>query len=171
MTQFKDKYEKENVTNGLFNYPILMAADILLYDCKVVPVGIDQKQHLELARDMVLRFNHIYSSGFTLPEPLISKTGFKIKSLDDPLKKMSKSDKGEKGIIYLLDKKEDVFSKISRSVTDGENKIKYDEKNKPGVSNLINIYSCFSGLSIEDIENKYIDLSYKDFKDDLGEIV
>jgi len=171
MTQFKDKAAKESVSNGLFNYPILMAADILLYDCTYVPVGEDQKQHVELARDMVLRFNHIYGDGLVLPDPVISKTGARVKLLNNPLKKMSKSENGEKGIIYLLDKKEDVYSKISKSVTDGENKVKYDEKNKPGVSNLMNIYSCFSDLSIEEIEKEYENLSYSDFKKNLSEIV
>ena len=171
MTQFKDKSAKESVSNGLFNYPVLMAADILLYDCTYVPVGEDQKQHVELARDIVLRFNHIYGDGLVLPDPVISKIGARVKLLNNPLKKMSKSENGEKGIIYLLDKKEDVYSKISKSVTDGENKVKYDEKNKPGVSNLMNIYSCFSDLSIEEIEKEYENLSYSDFKKNLSEIV
>lgn len=172
MTQFKDQYQKHNVTNGLFNYPILMAADILLYDCAYVPVGIDQKQHLELARDMVDRFNSIYGQqGFKSPSPLINKVGSKVKLLSDPSKKMSKSDNNEKGIIFLLDKKEDVISKISRAVTDGENKIKYDEANKPGVSNLMQIYSSIGEIEISEIEKKYENLSYQDFKKDLIDIV
>jgi len=172
MTQFKDQYQKHNVTNGLFNYPILMAADILLYDCAYVPVGIDQKQHLELARDMVDRFNSIYGQqGFKSPSPLINKVGSKVKLLSDPSKKMSKSDNNEKGIIFLLDKKEDVVSKISRAVTDGENKVKYDEANKPGVSNLMQIYSSIGEIEISEIEKKYENLSYQDFKKDLIDIV
>ena len=142
MTQFKDKSKKnENVSVGLFTYPILMAADILLYDADLIPTGIDQKQHVELARNIAIRFNNKYGDTFKIPEPMIPKVGAKIKDLKDPTKKMSKSDDSYKGTILLLDSEEDIRKKIMAAVTDSDNKIYYDEDNKPGVSNLLTIYS------------------------------
>ncbi len=165
MTQFKDKSKKvKNVSVGLLTYPILMAADILLYDADYVPVGLDQKQHVELARDIAIRFNHLYGDTFTVPEPLIPKVGAKIMALQDPTKKMSKSDTNPKNSIFLLDKEEDIRKKISQAVTDSENIIKYDPQNKPGISNLITIYSCFSNLSISEIEEKFKNSNYGTFK-------
>lgn len=173
MTQFKDKKAKQvqGVSAGLLTYPSLMAADILLYDANLVPVGIDQKQHLEMARNLAERFNHIYGDTFVLPEPYIPKTGEKIKSLSDPSKKMSKSEDDEKGCICLLDDLNIIKKKIKSAVTDSETKIKYDLTNKPGISNLLTIYSCITGLAIKDIEAKYINSNYAKFKEDLAEIV
>ena len=140
MTQYKDKSSKgENVTVGLFTYPILMAADILLYDADYVPVGIDQKQHVELARDIALRFNKTYGDTFKMPEPMMSEVGVKIMDLQEPTKKMSKSDETYKGVILLLDDEKTIRKKIMSAVTDSDNKIYYDKDNKPGVSNLLTI--------------------------------
>ena len=155
MTQYKDKSSKgENVTVGLFTYPILMAADILLYDADYVPVGIDQKQHVELARDIALRFNKTYGDTFKMPEPMMSEVGVKIMDLQEPTKKMSKSDETYKGVILLLDDEKTIRKKIMSAVTDSDNKIYYDKDNKPGVSNLLTIYSYLKNISIE--ENKDI---------------
>lgn len=153
MTQFKDKSKgKENVSVGLFTYPALMAADILLYQADYVPVGNDQKQHLELTRDLAERFNNRFGETFVLPEPLIADVGARIMSLTDPTKKMSKSDADENGRINLLDSPDVVKKKIMRAITDSESVIRYDPENKPGVSNLLSLYSVMSGLSIPDLE-------------------
>ena len=172
MTQYKDKSQKfKNIPVGLFTYPILMAADILLYDAKYVPVGQDQKQHVELTRDIAERFNKKYGDIFVVPEPLIPEVGAKIQDLQDPTKKMSKSDENQKGIIFLLDDENTIRKKIMSAVTDSENKIYYDPVNKPGISNLITIYSCFSNMNIEMVSNKFKDYNYGNFKKEVAEIV
>lgn len=172
MTQFKDKSKKrENVSVGLFTYPILMAADILLYDADFVPVGIDQKQHVELARDIAMRFNKKYGETFTIPNPLIPKVGAKIMDLQTPTKKMSKSDTEIKGIIFLLDSEEVIRKKIMSAVTDSDGKVYYDVDNKPGISNLLTIYSSFSGLSIKETEEKFKDSNYGNLKKEVADVV
>ena len=150
MTQFKDKSAKhaENINAGLFTYPVLMAADILLYQTNYVPIGADQKQHLELCRDIAQRFNGVYGDVFTIPEHLISKTGARVMSLQEPDKKMSKSDVGD-GSVFLLDDPDTIRRKIKRAVTDSETEIRFDPENKPGVSNLLSIISALSGESID----------------------
>ena len=152
MTQFKDKSAKhaENINAGLFTYPVLMAADILLYQTNYVPIGADQKQHLELCRDIAQRFNGVYGDVFTIPEPLISKTGARVMSLQEPDKKMSKSDVGD-GSVFLLDDPDTIRRKIKRAVTDSETDIRFDPENKPGVSNLLSIISALSGESIDSV--------------------
>ena len=152
MTQFKDKSARhaENINAGLFTYPVLMAADILLYQTNYVPIGADQKQHLELCRDIAQRFNAIYGDVFTIPEPLISKTGARVMSLQEPDKKMSKSDPGD-GTVYLLDDPDTIRRKIKRAVTDSETEIRFDPDSKPGVSNLLSIISALSGESIDSV--------------------
>lgn len=165
MTQFKDKSSKhKNFTCGLFTYPVLMASDILLYDIDYVPVGIDQKQHVELTRDLAERFNKKYGNTFKIPEPLITKSGTKIMDLVNPTIKMSKSSENKKGIIYLLDDVKAARKKIMSSTTDSEMVIKYDEVNKPGISNLINIYSSLTNKSISEIEEEFINKNYGEFK-------
>lgn len=172
MTQFKDKSadNKERVSVGLFDYPVLMAADILLYDTDEVPVGEDQKQHVEITRDIAQRFNSIYGEIFKLPQPLIPQVASRIMGLDDPTKKMSKSDPKENHAIKLLDTPEQIRSKISKATTDSEGKVLYDPK-RPGIYNLIEIYHIFSKLEIPEIEKKYQDLGYGDFKKDLAELI
>ena len=152
MTQFKDKSAKhaDNINAGLFTYPVLMAADILLYQTNLVPIGADQKQHLELARNIAQRFNGVYGDVFTVPEPLISKTGARVMSLQEPDKKMSKSDLGD-GSVFLLDDPDTIRRKIKRAVTDSESEIRFDPENKPGVSNLLSIISAVSGESIDSV--------------------
>ena len=165
MIQFKEKSKgKENFTVGLLTYPILMAADILYCDADLVPVGIDQKQHVELARDIAERFNNKYGKTFKLPEPLISKEGIKIKDLKDPSKKMSKSEANPNGVISLFDSPEIVSKKIMGATTDSENLVYFDEENKPGISNLLNIASVISKRSIDDIANEYKASGYGNFK-------
>lgn len=172
MTQFKDKSKKNiNFTSGLLTYPVLMAADILAYDADIVPTGIDQKQHVELARDIALRFNKKYGETFKLPEPFIKSEVTKIMDLQDPTKKMSKSSSNQKGVIRLLDDLNDIRKKIMSAVTDSESKVYYDQNNKPGISNLMNIYSCFSNLSLKEIEEKYENANYGVFKKDLADLV
>jgi len=172
MTQFKDKSKKnESVTNGLFTYPILMAADILLYDANYVPVGEDQKQHLELTRDIAIRFNNKYGETFTVPKPLIKKQGARIMSLADPNNKMSKSDTDKKATIYVLDEPKVIRKKIMSAKTDSDMAIRYDEKNKKAISNLLTIYSEFTDYSIEALEEKYKGEGYGTFKKDLAEVV
>lgn len=170
MTQFKDKSAKHanNVNAGLFTYPVLMAADILLYQTDVVPVGIDQKQHVELARDIAVRFNGVYSDTFTVPEPIISKTGKKIMSLAEPTKKMSKSDENANAIVYILDDKDTVIRKFKRAVTDSDTEIKYAE-GKDGINNLMTIYSCFTGKEFDEIEREFAGKGYGEFKLAVGE--
>ena len=171
MTQFKDKSQKhsENINAGLFTYPTLMAADILLYQTDLVPVGIDQKQHLELARDIALRFNQIYSDTFTVPEGYISTDTMKIMSLAEPTAKMSKSDENQNAVVYILDSKDDVMRKFKRAVTDSEAEVRYDPQNKPGVSNLITIYGAFTGKTAEETEREFSGKGYGDFKAAVGE--
>ncbi|MBQ7106107.1 MAG: tryptophan--tRNA ligase [Clostridia bacterium] len=172
MTQFKDKSAKhaDNVNVGLFSYPVLMAADILLYQSDLVPVGADQKQHLEIARDIATRFNHIYGDVFTIPEPYIPKIGARVMSLQDPTKKMSKSDENINSWVAILDSKDDIIRKFKRAVTDSDNRICVGE-DKPGVSNLIGIYSAVTGKSAEVITAEFEGKGYGDFKIAVGEAV
>jgi len=172
MTQFKDKSAgKESIGTGLFVYPALMAADILVYNADLVPVGDDQKQHLELTRDLAGRFNSRYGDYFTIPEPYIPKIGARIMSLDDASKKMSKSNPNPGSFIALLDPPDVIRKKISRATTDSGREVKFDPANKPEVSNLLGIYSHCAGLSIEEIEAKYDGQGYGAFKKDLAEVV
>ena len=170
MTQFKDKSAKnaENINAGLFTYPALMAADILLYKTDLVPVGVDQKQHLELARDVAQRFNQIYSDTFTIPEGYIAKDTMKIMSLAEPTAKMSKSDPNQNAVVYILDSKDDIMRKFKRAVTDSDSAVRYSE-DKPGVSNLMTIYRAFTGKSFEEIEREFDGRGYGDFKMAVGE--
>ncbi|MBQ9940382.1 MAG: tryptophan--tRNA ligase [Clostridia bacterium] len=170
MTQFKDKSLKnaQNVNAGLFTYPVLMAADILLYQADLVPVGIDQKQHIELARDIAERFNAAYSPTFTVPEPYMPKAGAKIMSLSEPEKKMSKSDDNPGAAIYLNDSRDDIIRKFKRAVTDSEMLIKYDT-DRMGIANLMNIYSCFTGKDHSEIEREFDGKGYAEFKLAVGE--
>lgn len=172
MTQFKDKSAgKEAVSAGLLTYPPLMAGDILLYGTDIVPVGEDQKQHLELTRDLAERFNKKYNDIFTIPEVSIPKVGARIMSLQDPTKKMSKSDPNKKGFISILDEPKQIEKKIKSAVTDSDGIVAFDKENKPGVSNLLTIYSIFSGESIENIVDKYEGKGYGDFKGDLAAVI
>ncbi|MBO4622623.1 MAG: tryptophan--tRNA ligase [Bacilli bacterium] len=174
MTQFKEKSKKQEsgVTSALFTYPALMAADILLYNTDLVPVGEDQVQHLELTRDLAIRFNNRYSDTFKVPEGLVTKVGARIMDLQNPLKKMSKSeDPGDKGCIFLLDPIDLIKKKIKSAVTDSDAVVKYDKANKPGISNLMTIYSCITGEDYKAIEAKYAGIGYGEFKSDLADIV
>ncbi|WP_018753801.1 tryptophan--tRNA ligase [Paenibacillus sanguinis] len=172
MTQFKDKSAgKDSVGAGLFVYPALMAADILLYNADLVPVGEDQKQHLELTRDLAGRFNHRFGDYFTLPEPYIPEVGARIMSLDDAANKMSKSNPNPGSYIALLDTPDEIRKKISRATTDSGREVKFDPANKPEVSNLITIYSQCAGLSIAEVEQRYEGQMYGPFKKDLAEVV
>ncbi len=172
MTQFKDKSAKhpENVNVGLFSYPVLMAADILLYKPDLVPVGADQKQHLEIARDIATRFNNIYGDVFTIPEPYIPKTGARVMSLQDPTKKMSKSDENLNSWVAILDSKDDIIRKFKRAVTDSDACVRFAEE-KPGISNLITIYSAVTGKSVAEVEKEFEGKGYGDFKLAVGESV
>ncbi len=172
MTQFKDKSSRhsDNINAGLFDYPVLMAADILLYNADLVPIGEDQKQHLELTRNVAVRFNNNYGSVFTVPEPYIPKVGGRIMSLAEPTKKMSKSDENPNAVVLLLDKPEDIMRKFKRAVTDSEARVEYRE-GKAGVNNLMTIYSVATGKSIESIENEFAGKGYGDFKTAVGESV
>lgn len=172
MTQFKEKSSKLNEKSiglGLFTYPVLMAADILLYNAETVPVGEDQKQHVELCRDLALRFNHRYGDIFTIPTPVIAKTGARIMSLSDPTKKMSKSE--PKGDIFLKDDITVIRKKIMSAVTDMGSEVKYDKENKPGISNLLTIYSCLKDISIEEAEKEFVGYRYGDFKKAVADVV
>lgn len=171
MTQFKDKSAKhaDNINAGLFTYPVLMAADILLYQPDLVPVGSDQKQHIELARDIAVRFNNTYSDTFKIPEPYMPKVGTRIMSLSDPTSKMSKSDLGD-GSIFLLDSKDAVIKKIKRAVTDSGSEVRFAE-GKDGINNLMSIYSAFTGKDFEEIEKEFSGKGYGDFKMAVGETV
>ena len=172
MTQFKDKSSKNvNFTTGLFTYPILMASDILLYDIDYVPVGVDQKQHVELTRDLAERFNKKYGDTFKLPEPLISKSGTKIMDLINPNIKMSKSAENKKGVIFLLDDLETARKKIMGATTDSECVVKFDMENKPGISNLINIYVSLTNKSISDVESEFSGKNYGEFKKAVADVV
>ena len=171
MTQFKDKSSKhaDNVNAGLFTYPVLMAADILLYQTDVVPVGIDQKQHVELARNIAERFNQIYPDTFTVPEPMISQSGKKIMSLAEPTKKMSKSDENQNAVVYILDDKDTIIRKFRRAVTDSDTCVRFAE-GKDGINNLMTIYSCFTGKDFAEIEREFDGKGYGDFKLAVGEV-
>ncbi|MBQ4351431.1 MAG: tryptophan--tRNA ligase [Clostridia bacterium] len=170
MTQFKDKSAKnaDNINAGLFTYPSLMVADILLYQSELVPVGVDQKQHLELTRDVAARFNQIYGDTFVVPEAYIPKETAKIMSLADPEKKMSKSDENENATVRILDPRDVIIRKFKRAVTDSGSEIRYAE-DKPGVSNLISIYSAFTGKTVEEVEREFDGKGYGDFKLAVGE--
>lgn len=172
MTQFKDKSQKhpDNINVGLFSYPVLMAADILLYQSDLVPVGADQKQHLEIARDIAIRFNNIYGDVFTVPDAYIPKAGARVKSLQDPTKKMSKSDDNANSWVAILDSKDDIIRKFKRAVTDSDNEIRMSE-DKPGISNLITIYSAVTGKTTDEVEKEFIGKGYGDFKLAVGEAV
>ncbi|MBP5236434.1 MAG: tryptophan--tRNA ligase [Clostridia bacterium] len=171
MTQFKDKSAKnaQNINAGLFTYPSLMAADILLYQTEMVPVGADQKQHVELARDIAIRFNTIYSDTFVVPEPSIIKTGHKIMSLAEPEKKMSKSDSNENAVVRILDTKDTIIRKFRRAVTDSGSEIRFAE-GKDGINNLITIYCAFTGKTVEETENEFSGMGYAEFKAAVGEV-
>ncbi len=173
MTQFKDKSAKhaDNINMGLMDYPVLMAADILLYRADVVPVGLDQRQHLEIARDIAQRFNNAYSPTFTVPEGVYMKVGAKINDLLDPTKKMSKSAENANGSVFLSDDRDAVMRKFKRAVTDSDAQIKYDPENKPGVSNLLTIYSVFAGKTVEQAEKEFAGVGYGEFKLAVGEAV
>lgn len=165
MIQFKEKSKQNsNFSVALLTYPVLMAADILYCDCDYVPVGIDQKQHVELARNIAERFNGRYGETFVLPEALISKTGTKIKDLKDPSKKMSKSEENPQGVISMFDDPEVISKKIMKATTDSDNIVKYDPENKPGISNLLNIASIVTGRSVEEIEKEFENKGYGEFK-------
>lgn len=170
MTQFKDKSARysNNINVGLYDYPVLMAADILLYDTNLVPVGHDQKQHLELTRDLVIRFNNIYGNIFVIPEPYIPTFGGRVMSLQEPNKKMSKSDENENNYIALLDSPDIIRKKMQRAVTDSGKEIRNDPE-KPGISNLLTLYSAVTDQSIADLEKQYQNLGYGAFKKDIGE--
>ncbi len=172
MTQFKDKAAKhaDNINAGLFTYPVLMAADILLFQSDVVPVGADQKQHLEITRDIAARFNSIYGDVFTIPEPYIGKIGAKIMSLQEPAKKMSKSDENVNASIFLTDTPDTVIRKFKRAVTDSDNQILYSE-DKPGIKNLIDIYSSATGKTVEEVVKEFDGKGYGEFKLAVGEAV
>lgn len=172
MTQFKDKSQKhpDNINVGLFSYPVLMAADILLYQADLVPVGADQKQHIEITRDIGSRFNNIYGDVFTLPEGFIPKAAARIKSLQDPTKKMSKSDENINSWIAILDTKDDIIRKFKRAVTDSDSRVIMSE-DKPGVSNLITIYSAVTGKTVSQVEREFEGRGYGEFKLAVGEAV
>ena len=171
MTQFKDKSAKnaDNINAGLFTYPVLMASDILLYGTDMVPVGEDQRQHVELTRDIAQRFNTVYGNVFTVPEAYMQKSGAKINSLAEPTKKMSKSDPNVNAFVAILDRRDDIVRKFKRAVTDSGAEVRYDPQEKPGVSNLMTIYSCFTGKNMEEIEREFEGRGYGDFKLAVGE--
>lgn len=172
MTQFKEKSAgQDTVSSALFTYPVLMAADVLLYQATHVPVGEDQKQHLELTRDVAERFNNRYGRTFTMPEPIIQDIGSRIMGLDDPSKKMSKSNPNKNSCVHMMDTPEDIRKKFSKAVTDSDGQVRYDWEQKPAVSNLIEIYSVFSEEEISVIEKRYEGQGYGAFKKDLAEVV
>ena len=173
MTQFKDKSAKnaDNINAGLFTYPALMAADILLYQADLVPVGEDQKQHVEICRDIANRFNGVYGETFKVPEPYIPKMGVRVMSLTSPEKKMSKSDHDQNGCVYILEKPEDIRRKFKKAVTDSEACVRFAPKEKPGVSNLMQIYAACTGRSFEEIEAEFAGKGYGDFKAAVGDAV
>lgn len=173
MTQFKDKATKnaDNLNAGLLTYPILMAADILLFQTDIVPVGIDQKQHIELTRDLAVRMNNLYGDIFKVPKDYITKVGAKVMSLQDPTKKMSKSDENPNASIYILDDKDTIIRKFKKAVTDSDSKIYYDQENKSGISNLMTIYSVATKKTIEEVEREFNNVGYGEFKVAVGEAV
>lgn len=170
MTQFKDKSAKhaDNINAGLFTYPVLMAADILLYQTDVVPVGLDQKQHVEICRDIATRFNNVYPDTFTIPEAVIAQSGMKVMSLAEPTKKMSKSDENTNAVVYILDDRDTIIRKFKRAVTDSDTVVRY-APGKDGINNLMNIYSTFTGKQTEEIEREFDGRGYGDFKAAVGE--
>ncbi len=172
MTQFKDKAAKhaDNINAGLYTYPVLMAADILLFQSDIVPVGVDQKQHIEIARDIAERFNGIYGDVFTIPEPYFGKQGTKIMSLQEPEKKMSKSDENANATIYLMDDRDTIIRKFKRAVTDSDNSIRYTDE-KQGIKNLIEIYCVATGKTVAETEQEFASSGYGDFKLAVGEAV
>ena len=172
MTQFKDKSKnKESAPTGIFSYPVLMAADILLYDTDIVPVGNDQKQHIELCRDIAIRINNKYKKTFVVPDGRFLKEGARIMALDDPTKKMSKSAENIHSRISLLDEPSKIKKSIMKATTDSDGVVRFDVENKPGISNLLNIYSVLSGMTVPELEAKYEGKGYGDFKKDLVEVV
>ncbi|PHV72450.1 tryptophan--tRNA ligase [Sporanaerobium hydrogeniformans] len=173
MTQFKEKSQKhgDNINAGLFTYPVLMAADILLFQTDLVPVGVDQRQHLELARDIAIRFNNIYGETFKVPEGYYPKVGAKIMSLQEPTSKMSKSDTDANASIAIMDDPDTIIRKFKRAVTDSDTVVRFDQENKPGVSNLMTIYSVITGQSMEQIQEEFEGKGYGDFKMRVGEAV
>ncbi|QSX07453.1 tryptophan--tRNA ligase [Alkalibacter rhizosphaerae] len=173
MTQFKDKSQRqgENIRVGLYSYPVLMAADILLYQSDLVPVGEDQKQHLELTRDIANRFNNLYSPTFKVPEPYIGEKGARIMSLQEPNKKMSKSDENVNSFVTLQDDRDTIIRKFKRAITDSDSLVRFDRQEKPGISNLMEIYSCATGMDFDAIERDFEGKGYGDFKIGVGEAV
>lgn len=173
MTQFKEKVKKhpDNINAGLYTYPVLMAADILLYQADLVPVGEDQRQHIELTRNVAERFNNIYGDVFKMPEGFIPKSGARIMSLQEPDKKMSKSSEDANSYISMLDDPRAAVNKIKRAVTDSESEVRFDKENKPGISNLINIYACITGKTVAEIEKEFAGQGYGSFKVQVGEAV
>jgi len=173
MTQFKDKSAKnaDNINGGLFTYPALMAADILLYQADYVPVGEDQKQHVEICRDVANRFNGVYGDVFKVPEPYIPKVGARVMSLTNPTAKMSKSENEDSGRVCLMDRPEDIMRMFKRAITDSGSEVRFDPENKPGVSNLMQIYSSATGRSFEEIEKEFAGQGYGGFKLAVGEAV
>ena len=173
MTQFKEKSARhsENINSGLFTYPVLMASDILLYNADLVPVGDDQKQHLELTRDVAQRFNNIYGETFVVPEPYIPKQGARIMSLQDPDKKMSKSDENKNNFISIIEEPSSIMKKFKKAVTDSGTEIMYDEVSKPGISNLISIYATVTDKTIQEVEKEFENSRYGEFKMAVGEAV
>lgn len=173
MTQFKDKSRShaDNINMGLMDYPVLMASDILLYNTSVVPIGADQKQHIELTRDLAIRFNSRYSDTFVVPDGIIPKFGARVMSLQDPTKKMSKSDDNPNSYISMFDSTDDIMRKFKRAVTDSDTIVRFDTENKAGISNLLTIYSVFTGNSIADCEKEFEGKGYGDFKVKVGEAV
>jgi tryptophanyl-tRNA synthetase len=171
MTQWKDKADRAGSNLGLYAYPVLMAADILLFRADAVPVGEDQKQHLELTRDLAVRFNGRFGDEFPVPEPIIPETGARIMSLQDPTAKMSKSDLDEGSRILILDDPDTIRQRVKRAVTDSGRDVRYDWEEKPGVSNLIEVLALFSGMSIEAIEAEYGDAGYGSFKEVVAEAI
>ena len=173
MTQFKDKSQKhaDNINAGLFTYPVLMAADILLYQTDVVPIGQDQKQHLEIARDIAIRFNKLYGDTFVVPEAYIAKQGAKIMSLQEPDKKMSKSDTNVNNFVLLIEERDAIIKKFKRAVTDSGSEVRFDPEEKPGISNLLSIYAATRGITIEDAQAEFAGSRYGDFKIAVGTAV
>lgn len=173
MTQFKEKVKKhpDNINAGLYTYPVLMAADILLYQADLVPVGEDQRQHIELTRNVAERFNNVYGEVFKVPEGFIPKSGARIMSLQEPDKKMSKSSEDANSYISMLDDPRAAVNKIKRAVTDSESEVRFDKENKPGISNLINIYACITGKTVAEIEKEFAGQGYGSFKVQVGEAV
>lgn len=173
MTQFKDKSQKhaDNINAGLFTYPVLMAADILLYQTDVVPIGQDQKQHLEIARDIAIRFNKLYGDTFVVPEALIAKQGAKIMSLQEPDKKMSKSDTNVNNFVLLIEERDAIIKKFKRAVTDSGSEVRFDPDEKPGISNLLSIYAATRSITVEEAQAEFAGSRYGDFKMAVGTAV